>query len=55
VGRGVWRLKEWYPNRSFKKDAKDTGDTGNKEDEKANAATTAPEPLAKRKRAAPPE
>lgn len=25
VGRGTWGLKEWYPNRSFKKEAKDMG------------------------------
>jgi hypothetical protein len=30
VGRGIWGLKEWYPNRSFKKDkdAKGGGELG---------------------------
>lgn len=25
VDRGTWGLKEWYPNRSFKKEVKETG------------------------------
>jgi hypothetical protein len=27
VGRGIWGLKEWYPNRSFKTATKGNGDT----------------------------
>jgi DNA-directed RNA polymerase delta subunit len=27
IGRGTWGLAEWYPNRSFKKKAKDEGET----------------------------
>ncbi len=27
VGRGIWGLKEWYPNRSFKPSAKGNGNT----------------------------
>jgi hypothetical protein len=26
VGRGIWGLKEWYPNRSFKPSSKGNGD-----------------------------
>lgn len=35
VARGTWGLKEWYPNRSFKKDAK--GEAMSAEDQQAIA------------------
>ena len=28
LGRGVWGLKQWYPNRNFNKATKGNGDIG---------------------------
>ena len=39
VGRGTWGLKEWYPNRSFKKDK--PGDENGKPEAPAPKASTA--------------
>jgi hypothetical protein len=36
VGRGIWGLKEWYPNRTFKSGSKAGG-------EAAKGETSAPE------------
>jgi len=38
VGRGVWGLKEWYPNRSFKPSSKGTNG------ESPRSVTSEPEP-----------
>jgi hypothetical protein len=50
VGRGVWGLKEWYPGRSFKKEAREE-----MKEESADTAETKPdtEPV-RRKRGRPP-
>jgi HB1, ASXL, restriction endonuclease HTH domain len=41
VGRGTWGLKEWYPNRSFNKPAKNNGEL------EAKLPSTENEPLLK--------
>ena len=33
LGRGTWGLKEWYPNRSFKKGGKDDADSDTTKDD----------------------
>jgi HB1, ASXL, restriction endonuclease HTH domain len=47
VGRGVWGLKEWYPGRSFKKEAK--SDNESKEGDETKVATSVTEQPSERR------
>jgi hypothetical protein len=42
VGRGVWGLAEWYPNRSFKRKGSPKGENGSADLLKGEAAEVAP-------------
>lgn len=46
VGRGTWGLKEWYPNRSFKKEKAENGDA--KTDPSAPEQPSKPTPAARK-------
>ena len=43
VGRGTWGLKEWYPNRSFNKTAKNNGENEAKTPSNATELPSKPE------------
>jgi hypothetical protein len=51
VGRGTWGLKEWYPNRSFKKDTKETAKEEVSSETRPEAGPERPE---RRRRGRPP-
>jgi hypothetical protein len=53
VGRGIWGLKEWYPNRSFKKDTKESAKEGLFSEARPEAAAE-PEIPERRRRGRPP-